>query len=31
MTNLSASLVSALYNLQLMKLIGADGVAPTAC
>ena len=27
MTNLSASLVSALYNLQLMKLIGADGVA----
>ena len=27
MTNLSASLVSALYNLQLMRLIGADGVA----
>ena len=27
MTNISMSLVSALYNLQLMKLIGADGVA----
>ena len=27
MTNLSASLVSALYNLQLIRLIGADGVA----
>lgn len=31
MTNISMSLVSALYNMQLLKLFGADGVAPTAC
>ena len=27
MTNISMSLVSALYNMQLLKLFGADGVA----
>ena len=27
MTNISMSLVGALYNMQLLKLFGADGVA----